>query len=256
MYSKISRWKCPVPVGGKAQSRHKGFTLIELLIVIAIITLLSAIVFPAYSRVRAKANQSTCASNLRQLGLAVGQYTQDNDEMEPMSEYMNGSCGETARSALMPYLKSNQLLVCPGSTSSFDLTYIFSNLGGVSACPDVPTADNYVLNNSVIPNAVLAGAAYQPVAISSLAQPSLTVAAYDGNLSGAANGFQWLVQGVHNGTVNLMFADGHVKDIATRQGDSTTRYDNPPTTNRITTYHLAANPYGCSGLETCQVLPP
>jgi len=48
-----------------------GFTLIELLVVIAIISILAAIIFPVFSTAREKARLLTCASNLRQLGLAV-----------------------------------------------------------------------------------------------------------------------------------------------------------------------------------------
>src|SRR3712207_6066504 len=61
------------------QTRH-GFTLIALLVVIAIVAILAAILFPAFAQAREKARQSTCASNARQLGLAWQMYTQDYDE--------------------------------------------------------------------------------------------------------------------------------------------------------------------------------
>lgn len=61
-------------------SRIKGFTLIELLVVIAIIALLAAILFPVFGSARAKSRQSTCQSNLKQLGIAMNMYTQDFDE--------------------------------------------------------------------------------------------------------------------------------------------------------------------------------
>jgi prepilin-type N-terminal cleavage/methylation domain-containing protein/prepilin-type processing-associated H-X9-DG protein len=60
---------------------HKtGFTLIELLVVIAIIAILAAILFPVFGRARENARRSSCASNLKQFGLAFIQYTQDYDE--------------------------------------------------------------------------------------------------------------------------------------------------------------------------------
>src|ERR1035438_4503034 len=57
-----------------------GFTLIELLVVIAIIAIIAAILFPVFARVREKARQTTCLSNLRQIDLAWQQYAQDYDE--------------------------------------------------------------------------------------------------------------------------------------------------------------------------------
>jgi prepilin-type N-terminal cleavage/methylation domain-containing protein len=61
----------------------RGFTLIELLIVIAIIALLAAILFPVFSRARESARRSSCASNLKQIGLGMLQYAQDYDEQLP-----------------------------------------------------------------------------------------------------------------------------------------------------------------------------
>ena len=70
----------PLSTPTKAQ---RGFTLIELLVVIAIISILAAILFPAFASAREKARQISCASNIRQLGLAFTQYVQDNDETLP-----------------------------------------------------------------------------------------------------------------------------------------------------------------------------
>jgi prepilin-type N-terminal cleavage/methylation domain-containing protein/prepilin-type processing-associated H-X9-DG protein len=64
-----------------------AFTLIELLVVIAIIAILAAILFPVFAQARAKARQSTCLSNEKQLGLAILGYVQDFDETFPVANY-------------------------------------------------------------------------------------------------------------------------------------------------------------------------
>ena len=58
----------------------KAFTLIELLVVIAIIAILAAILFPVFARARENARRASCQSNMKQIGLAFLQYSQDYDE--------------------------------------------------------------------------------------------------------------------------------------------------------------------------------
>ena len=99
------------------RAKTEGFTLIELLVVIAIICLLAAILFPVFVTVRRKARESSCASNLKQLGLAVLQYSQDYDEHYPMSYIGDLSANpmreRTLVGVLDPYVKNNQIWFCP-----------------------------------------------------------------------------------------------------------------------------------------------
>ena len=68
----------------KNQTKHGGFTLLELLVAIGIIALLAAILLPVFSAARDKSRQITCASNLRQLGVAFSLYRDDYDGVFPL----------------------------------------------------------------------------------------------------------------------------------------------------------------------------
>ncbi len=100
--------------------RRSGFTLIELLVVIAIIAILAAILFPVFAQAREKARQISCVSNMKQVGLAVIQYTQDYDEaFPPAVQYANpgdpvgAPVYWSSTTVIGPYLKSTAVLQCP-----------------------------------------------------------------------------------------------------------------------------------------------
>jgi len=101
-----------------------GFTLIELLVVIAIIAILAAILFPVFSQAKAKARQTQCLSNLKQIGLAFQMYASDYNDMLP--DVLNATYGwytsypdittqgqiAALVNKLDPYIKNPELWFC------------------------------------------------------------------------------------------------------------------------------------------------
>lgn len=125
----------------------KGFTLIELLVVIAIIAILASILFPVFARARENARRASCMSNLKQMGLAMMQYTQDYDECYPYSyssgmganppggSWLGTTSGDTYPTwgwsqLLYPYHKSLQILLCPSGVSSGSPDYTKTPIRG------------------------------------------------------------------------------------------------------------------------------
>lgn len=92
---------------------RKGFTLIELMVVVAVISILAAILFPVFAKARQAARKTTDISNMKQLSLALLMYAQDYDDRFPY--YSNTSSG-TAKQwpiLLYPYFKDVRLLISP-----------------------------------------------------------------------------------------------------------------------------------------------
>lgn len=105
-----------------------GFTLIEMLVVIAIIALLAALLFPSFQKVRENARRTTCQSNLKQLGLALVQYTQDSDDMMPPGAYSTDSVlTVTWRQLVFPFIRSEAVFACPSNPYSDAATEVDSS---------------------------------------------------------------------------------------------------------------------------------
>ncbi len=93
----------------KYQSNNDGFTLIELVIVIFIILILAGILLPTFSKVRETGRRTQCASNLKQIGLGLFMYSNENNETFP-----TGATAMTALNTLYPdYVSERKAFMCP-----------------------------------------------------------------------------------------------------------------------------------------------
>ena len=92
--------------------RRTGFTLIELLVVIAIIAILAAILFPVFARARAKAQQTTCLSNVKQITLGVLMYAEDYKQYLPEAR-IGWGWGDWWGALVYPYVQNLGIFHCP-----------------------------------------------------------------------------------------------------------------------------------------------
>ncbi len=174
--------------------RRRGFTLIELLVVIAIIAILAAILVPVFARAREKARQSSCSSNLKQIGLAIMMYAQDYDECYPI-RYTLPLNSPLWQDLVQPYTKNTQLFICPSK-------------GGTNWASAYGW--NWYMNWA------------WAISMAAITSPSDTI------MNGDRDGWNWHMQAAydpvytpdpampvarHNDVANFNFFDGHVKAL-------------------------------------------
>ncbi len=105
--------------------RKRGFTLIELLVVIAIIAILAAILFPVFLTAKARSQQAACMQNMKELGLAVYTYLNDNNQTFPMNRYRDPAFSGSGKmdgsrfnwkTSIFPYIRNRTgVWRCPGN---------------------------------------------------------------------------------------------------------------------------------------------
>lgn len=217
----------------RTAARRTGFTLIELLVVIAIIAILAAILFPVFARAREKARMTTCLSNLKQMGLATMQYTQDYDEKYP-AVLMDEGVHDVATahwtysvvSALDPYSKGRGIWACP-STSSEPI--MVNN--APPSMNNVPWAIHYIANTQIMNFATgLTSDQWDTIPVAKVDDPATTIMIFDWPGTGFSDSMyfsseqdplykrnQLLAAGLpdplkhHNDGSLILYTDGHAK---------------------------------------------
>jgi prepilin-type processing-associated H-X9-DG protein len=248
------------------------------LVVIAIIALLAAILFPVFARAREKARQSSCQSNLKQLGLGIMQYLQDYDERTmpygygPSNDYTSwgshwdGSVHDTSRGLLQPYMKNGQIEDCPSAPKVSPT---------LSTQP--PVGYGYNVHYLSSAGAGGLGGAGGGVNTSAIEAPAETVLMADGaslrvdpdDASKSAfgrpgytlppswaNGSGQRIHGRHFGKANILWIDGHVKamkvsypHVATVLGSTTQEREIGSILHPNFPHVSSASPSTCPGLD-------
>jgi len=198
--------------------QKQGFTLIELLVVIAIIAILAAILFPVFAKVREKARQTACLSNMKQMNLALLQYAEDYSETYPAvgDSPSSGFTGWVVE--VMPYIKSTKIFTCPSNPNT-------NNYFNTNYANDYGANSTYNQSPGTFPNGGVFSAQNGPgVELAEVTAPSQVIALaemannsfyYQVEIELPAQGgaqYSQLFAG-HTGFGNYAFADGHVKAL-------------------------------------------
>lgn len=171
---------------------RRGFTFIELLIVIGIIAILAAILFPVFAKAREKARQSSCLSNLKQIGVGLAHYASDFDGAMPP----------------MPLVSPSQV-----NTRSAVVWQMLNDRGDVRypcfACPSDPRTKGLAMIAS--PSYALRDEAFGLLILQKGADSYPVVADYAGNVGIWSKESLDSLADRHNDGLNVLFLDGHAK---------------------------------------------
>lgn len=203
------------------KTHQRAFTLVELLVVLGIIALLAALLFPVLAEARENARAKRCLTQIRQLAQSTLMYLSDWDDAYPLAAYISQHnrqpCLFTLYHELVPYIKNKEIVICPSDPDPMDVQAVFAQV--MTLCPAMGFRQSSYMANwclfeagSLPPNAF-----HPPVQSAQLELPAETVMYYDAVMAGLPSLTPY-IQGRHTERVNVAFTDGHAKSWKARQG--------------------------------------
>ncbi|HUD49314.1 MAG TPA: type II secretion system protein [Candidatus Baltobacteraceae bacterium] len=201
-----------------------AFTLIELLVVIAIIAILAGMLLPVLGKAKDESVRIRCVDSLKQLGLAMQMYGDDNNSLLPMP---HGSVPWGAvdpppwSQPLAAYYENTNILCCAALCQCFDKSPYNYFMGARAPYVQAGGLASVSFKSILLPSAyILSGDCNYPF------EP--TDADPDNYSQDTLFESTYLPSRVHNRTLNVFFADGHARNYrAFSTNDMTFAYDQP-----------------------------
>lgn len=201
--------------------KRTGFTLIECLAVIAVVAVLLSLLIVAVNRVREMAHAAECTSNLRNLGVGMRMYSQENDGKLPTAGNYNTVPGVGSGLSWMitlneflgqkfPDMNEKTMLLCPAALDTYPNGQARRTYGMNAA----GTGGNIAmkLDSFIKPGATV------------LLMDTVHMNSGDGHYAFGAGSYSQYADWRHGGSLNVLFMDGHVENLKESESDLLREY--------------------------------